>query len=161
MSVAQMRPTFTLRATQTTPEFIQCFRKRVTDNSLGYDCQFTTHHVIVSLQPSQRHFWSPWMNLEIRETGEGSEIFGRFSPHPSIWTAIMFSYLAIATICFFAIMFGISQQLAGQSPWAYVVIPIGLIIAAVLWLASKAGQRLAVDEMQQMRSIVESCVVKE
>ena len=158
MSVAQMRPTFLLRAPLTTAQLMHCIREHITDSSLDYDCQFATHHVIVSLRPAKRHFWSPWMNLEIREIGDGSEVFGRFSPHPSIWTAIMFSYLAIATVCFFAIMFGVSQQLAGQTPWAYLVIPIGLLISVGLWIASKAGQRLAFDEMQQMRSIVQNCV---
>ena len=158
MSVAQMRPTFVLRTPHTTTDVMHCVRLGLTDNSRDYECQFTSHHVIVSLQPTKRHFWSPWMNLEIREVDNASEVFGRFSPHPSIWTAFMFSYLGIAVLIFFATMFGISQQLAGQTPWAYFVIPCGLVIAAGLWFASKAGQRLALVEMEQMRSVVENCV---
>jgi hypothetical protein len=158
MSVAQMRPTFVLEAPLTTTDIMQCVRLGLTDGSLDYECQFTSHHVVVALQPTKRKFWSPWMNLEIREVDNASELFGRFSPHPSIWTAFMFSYLTIAVLIFFATMFGVSQQLAGQTPWAYFVIPCGLLIAAGLWFASKAGQRLAQVEMEQMRSVIENCV---
>lgn len=161
MSVAQMRPTFLLRARQNTTDVMQCVRLGLADSSHGYECQFTSHHVIVSLPPAERHFWSPWMNLEIREVEDTSEVFGRFSPHPSIWTAFMFSYLGIAVLIFFASMFGVSQQLAGQTPWAYFVIPCGLLIAAGLWFASKAGQRLAQVEMEQMRSVIEQCVASD
>lgn len=158
MSVAQMRPTFVLRASQSTSDVMQCVRLGLAESSPDYECQYTSHHVIVSLQPTKRHFWSPWMNLEIREVDNKSEVFGRFSPHPSIWTAFMFSYLGIAVLIFFASMFGVSQQLAGQTPWAYFMIPCGLLVAAGLWFASKAGQRLAQVEMQQMRSVIEECV---
>ena len=73
----------------------------------------------------------------------------------------MFSYLSIAVIIFFALMFGISQQLSGQSPWAYFTIPVGLILAAILWFASKAGQKLAQAEMQQLLGMLESCLASD
>jgi len=123
-----------------------------------YKGQFTGRHAMISIIESKRHFWSPWMNLEIRETDTGRHVFGRFSPHPSIWTGFMFAYLAIAAIVSFAAMFGLSQQLSGQPPWAYYIIPIGLIIATILWFAAKAGQNLANDEMQQMKASIEECL---
>lgn len=70
----------------------------------------------------------------------------------------MFAFLGLACLTFFAAMFGVSQQLSGQSPWAYVFIPIGLLIAAVLWFISKAGQKLAYDEMERMHAKIEECL---
>ena len=49
-------------------------------------------------------------------------------------------------------MFGVSQQISGELAWAYYVIPVGLIVAVLLWMISKAGQNLARAEMDQMRS---------
>jgi hypothetical protein len=69
----------------------------------------------------------------------------------------MFAYLSIGVIEFFAIMFGVSQQLAGESPWAYWIIPIGVAIAAILWAAAQAGQKLADQEMRRMKKAIEEC----
>jgi hypothetical protein len=55
-------------------------------------------------------------------------------------------------------MFGVSQQLSGQSPWAYTFIPAGLLVVAVLWFVSRTGQNLAHAEMEQMRSRIEECL---
>lgn len=142
MSAIRMRPTFLLETTLPISEVMQRFRDRVASSSPDYHGQFATNHAIVSLALSQRHFWSPWLNLEIKDCENVRQVFGRFSPHPSIWTAFMFSYLAIAVITFFALIFGVSQQLSGQLPWAYLTIPLGLMIATILWLASRAGQKL-------------------
>ncbi len=161
MSAVQMRPTFLLETPLPTAELMRRIRDRVANSADDYHGQFTSNHVMISLTPSKRHFWSPWMNLEVRDADQVRQIFGRFSPHPSIWTAFMFSYLSIAVIIFFALMFGISQQLSGQSPWAYFTIPLGVLLAAVLWFASKAGQKLAQVEMQQLRGMLETCLTNE
>ena len=123
-----------------------------------YRGQFAGDHAMISIVESERHFWSPWMHLEVRVGDAGPTVFGRFSPHPSIWTGFMFSYLSIAVIAFFAAMFGVSQQLSGQSPWAYYVIPGVLLLALILWFAAKTGQNLAQDEMKQMKARVEACL---
>ncbi len=158
MSAVQMRPTFLLETESSEEEVIQCFKDFVSLSPDDYHGQFTGHHAVISIHDSKRHFWSPWMHLEIRDKSQCREIFGRFSPHPSVWTGFMFSYLAIAVLIFFAAVFGLSQQLSGQSPWAYSFIPLGLFVAAILWFASKAGQRLAYSEMKQMKLKIEDSI---
>ena len=69
-----------------------------------------------------------------------------------------FSYLAIAVLMFFAAIFGMSQQLSGQTAWAYYFIPCGILIATILWFASKTGQKLAHSEMVRMKVSVEQCL---
>lgn len=168
MSSVRMRPTFQLETKMSAIDAMKCIQASFRKSKLPddpdqnrnsfYNGQFAGDHAMISIVDSKRHFWSPWMHLEIRANDTGQQIFGRFSPHPSIWTGFMFSYLSIGVIVFFAIMFGVSQQLSGQSPWAYYVIPIGLIIAMILWFAAKAGQNLAQDEMQTMKSVLEHCL---
>ena len=70
----------------------------------------------------------------------------------------MFSYLSIGVLMFFAAICGMSQQLTHQFPWAYGVLPAGLFAAALLWLASKVGQRLAQAEMAEMKADIEGCI---
>jgi len=113
---------------------------------------------MISIVESKRHFWSPWMHLEIRNDSQRRMVAGRFSPHPSIWTGFRFSFLGIGSLVFVAALFGISQQLSGQSPWAYIFIPIGLSVIALLWFISRTGQKLAREEMEQMKSRIEECL---
>ncbi len=77
---------------------------------------------------------------------------------PVFGARFLFSYLAIGVLVFFAAIVGVSQQLSRQSPNAYYFIPILLFVAAVLWIASKTGQRLAHVEMDTMRSTIEQCI---
>lgn len=181
MSTVQMRPTFLLETNLSSEESMERIRAIVTphsdhtphsdrvaphasdghsshDQGQNYRGQFTRNHAVISIDDSKRHFWSPWMHLEIRNTDAVRQISGRFSPHPSIWTGFIFSYLAIGVLVFFAMMFGVSQQLSSQSPWAYYLIPVGGLVAAILWFASKAGQKLAHDEMVQMKTELEESI---
>ena len=158
MSIAQMRPTFSLETEMSAEDVMQCIRASVTEVPEKYQGQFTSHHAMISIGESKRRFWSPWLNLEVRDDQPRRQIFGQFSPHPSIWTGFMFSYLAIAVLMFFFVILGISQQIAQQSPWAYGFIPLGLLIAFLLWFASKAGQKLAQAEMAQLKSSIETCL---
>ena len=162
MTTLQLRPTFELESELSQSCLMRCLGRTfgpggaAADRFLG---QFKGNHGLVSPTPKQRHVWSPWMHLEVLcEEGQAARVHGRFSPNPSIWTAIMFSYLGLATICFFAAMFGIAQQLTQQTPWAYAALPAGLVIAIVLWIISQAGQRLAREDMQEMLNLVECCV---
>ncbi len=133
-------------------------RAAVSDETGSFSGQYTDHHAMVSIVETNRHFWSPWMNIDIREQPQSRLVFCRFSPHPSIWTGFMFSYLALAVISFFAMMFGISQQLASQNPWAYFIIPGCAAVAGLLWVAAQAGQKLAHNEMRKMKAVIEGCL---
>ncbi len=158
MSTPRVRPTFSLNTELSANEVMRCVQSGLEHCAEKYHGQFTSRHAMISINPPQRHFWSPWLHLEVRESESGREVFGRFSPHPSIWTGFMFAWLVIAVLIFFAAMFGISQQIAGENPWALYLIPVLFLIALGLWIGSQAGQRLAHDEMIRMKSSIEQCV---
>ena len=70
----------------------------------------------------------------------------------------MFAYLALSTLAFFSVILGWSQLLASQSPWGFFLIPVWVVIAVSLWIASQAGQQLSITEMQELRSLIEGVV---
>jgi len=117
-------------------------------------------HRIIALHRSLRHFWSPWAHLDVRmpsaEDGDDPQascvVVLRFSPNPPLWFAIMFTYLALATIAFFALCFGVSQWLAGEAPTALWALPITLAIALAIVLAARVGQTLAHEQMLLIRA---------
>ncbi len=73
----------------------------------------------------------------------------------------MFSYLALAVLVFFSLVFGASQVLAGQSSFAFLGVPIWCLIAVGLWLASQTGQRLAHSEMEFLYRLVHDSVAED
>ena len=158
MTVGPMRPTYLLESAISADALMECLQRAFAQHPDEFQSQFRRGHAMVSILESKRHFWSPWLHLETHEMDQGCLLRVRFSPHPSIWTGFMFAYLALVVVGFFALMMGISQQLAQQSPWAYWVIPGCLAIAVILWLASQAGQRLANAEMRRMKEVIESCL---
>ena len=158
MSVPRMLPTFLLETEKSVEQGLDCVRQAVENSPADYMGKFSGHHAMIGISKSKRHFWSPWMNLEVRDTESRREVFVRFSPHPSIWTGFMFCYFAIGVLVFFAAMLGMAQQLIQQTAWGYYFIPAGLLIAFLLWLASRIGQKLADSEMRQMKLTIQGCI---
>jgi hypothetical protein len=113
---------------------------------------FDRLHVLIA--PKQRKFWSPWLNLDLHADATGVEAFGRFSPHPSVWTGFAAAYLLLGTIGFFAAIFGMSQWMVGTLPWALLGTLGCAAVAALMGWASQVGQRLARAEMTQLRAIL-------
>ena len=159
--MAKLRPTFRLGTNIPPDALMKCIRLAVSNSSEDFVAQFTDRNAMISINPAKRHFWSPWLHLDVRSEETGDCVVGRFSPHPSIWTGFMFSYLAIGVLVFFCLVFGVSQQIAGQSAWAYWGVPIGIVAAAALWFAAQAGQNLAHVEMQQLKTLVEQCLSRD
>lgn len=123
-------------------------------------------HRMIALDPSIRHTWSPWAHLDLREPDEAhgddpdaqSIAVLRFSPNPALWFAIMFSYLTLATIAFFALCWGGAQMIMHNPPWALWVIPVTLAIALAIVVAARIGQRLAHEQMLQMRGALRAAL---
>lgn len=141
-------------------------------------CPFPGHrqglHLQLAVPPKQRHRWSPWLTLEVREplpmphlpatvsTGANpppeAEVFARFNPSPAIWTGYILASLAIITTMIGAAMWGLAQVITENPPTALWVVPIGVLALVVMWALSAAGQRLAADEMHAMRNAIESAI---
>ena len=68
----------------------------------------------------------------------------------------MFSYLSIAVIIFFALMFGILNNCRANHRGPTSRFRWGCWLPPVLWFASKAGQKLAQVEMEQCDSLIEN-----
>ncbi len=117
---------------------------------------FDRLHVLIA--PRERRFWSPWLNLDLHATAEGVDAFGRFSPHPSVWTGFAAAYLLLGSVSFFSAIFGLSQWMVGGAPWALVGTAICAVLAALLWWTSLIGQRLARTEMALLREIVQQAL---
>lgn len=156
------RPTFALTVPAAAESVQLRLKQRLTDPKLevtwartpgaGAAAERAETHVLITFRPEHRHFWSPWLHLDLMVEPQHTRISGRFSPHPSVWTGFAFGYLALAVLSFFALVFGYSQSTIGSSPVALGAIPIAAAIAALMWWSAQIGQRLARDQMGQIRA---------
>lgn len=108
---------------------------------------------------SSAHLWSPQLRLELQQVDGRTDIHARFSPHPHVWTM----YLAIHAFGAFgtlgAAVFGLSQHLAGQSPWALWALPISPVLAGLVWALAFVGQGFGAEQMYVLRRFVEEALV--
>jgi len=158
MKTAKFRPTFSFPTELTARQVIKLVKEDLQQNPELYHGQFASEYAIIGTAGKNRHFWSPWLQIEVREEEDSKQVFGRFTPHPNVWTGIVFINLVLACCLFFGTIIAVSQQMAGEPPWGYVSIPVCALIAVIVWLVAQAGQRLAESEMEELQSRIQRCL---
>lgn len=107
------------------------------------------------------HVWSPRLMLYVVSKDDGSEALrGRFSPHPNVWTCFLALYAVLGMAGVLAAMFGISQCIIDQPPWALWGVPISMALIAFVYGAAFIGQWLGAEEMHVLRSFVDQALRK-
>ncbi|MBL4591243.1 MAG: hypothetical protein JKY96_04720 [Phycisphaerales bacterium] len=156
MPLAKMRPTFEFPSKLTQDQTVEQLRTLIDKDHHPDDGRIAGTHLMLVIPPTARHFWSPWLHIEVHEEDQHASVHGRFSPNPSIWTGYMLAYSAILVLLFFAGIFGVAQLMMNNTPWAFAIIPIFLIIAAAMYWSSLVGQRLANDQMHELHDAVQA-----
>lgn len=153
-----IRPTFDhtldLTVTQTAEALFAAI-----DPGGEYPITVCGNHVVLTVPPTARHFWSPYLSMEAVETGNGTELHGRFSPKPAVWTGFMLGYISLITAGFFGLMFGVSLMMIGRSSaLAFVLAMVFLLSALGMYFMSQVGQRLAHAQMVELHKLVRTAL---
>ncbi len=112
-------------------------------------------HFNITVPDRQRRFWSPHLTVQLTAEDGATVLHARFNPHPSIWTAVMFAYLALGTIAVSAAVWGGVELLLDRTPIAFLIVPACfLLVGAVFWI-TYLGQVVADDQMTQLREDLE------
>lgn len=159
MEHPRVRPTFELTA----PLSLREAMARITSHlarAKGSVEPMMVRDEIVELvpHPSTVHMWSPQLRLELSEVDGQTKIHARFSPHPHVWTLYMAIHAFGAFGTLGAAVFGLSQHLAGQSPWALWALPVSPLLAALVWALAFVGQGLGAEQMYLLRRFVEDAL---
>lgn len=155
-----LRPTVHLPSALAAEALLDRFERMLADRDSPCEGNVLGRHVTLRIHASERHFWSPWLNIEIEPVPSGGSILhARFSPHPNIWTMVALSYLTMSVVFMIGGCFGLAQWWIQRPPTALWAMPLALLVSAALWVLSQVGQRLAAAEMEmldrQMRRLAE------
>ena len=144
-----MRPKFDFDFPIEQPRALDLLKSIMDNTDHPIEGRAAGNHLMLVIPIKQRHFWSPWLNLEATtQLPNTTHIAGRFAPNPAVWTGFMMVYASLIVLAFLTIIFAVSQLIMHNNPWALqFLIPI-ILIAAVMYWSSLIGQRIAQDQMQ-------------
>lgn len=153
-------PTFDIPLERPRDEVITQLSDWVLHATCPFEGRMLAHHLTLTVCERDRHFWSPWLTLDVREQPDedGCHVHGRFNPHPSIWSAVIFSGLALMTISFVAACWGMAQLLMDRSPMAWLIIPACFCLAGALYWISHIGQAIADEQMDRIRAGIDEAL---
>ncbi len=117
-------------------------------------------HVVLTLPPEQRSFWSPWLTVELTPRDGTTHLHAMFSPHPSVWTGFAFAYLVLGAVGAVALVIAGSAAMLPDSDqgWALWLAGGAALAMVAMWTASQLGQRRARDQMATLRGELDRAI---
>lgn len=149
-----MRPKFEVHVPLSADEVMQRLRTALAADGCRVSGPVAKRHAELAVAEGEAHFWSPHLGLDVSDDGGGAKIYGRYGPHPHVWTLFVLFYAIVTFGSLFGLMFGISQWISEQPAWGLWSAPIGGVAALVIYLAALFGQRLGDDQMALLRELV-------
>ncbi len=115
--------------------------------------------VCLRVPESERHYWSPRLNLSLDSDGEGrTRVEGIYGPNANMWSSFLYGYLLVGTGGLFSGILGYCQWTLGMQPWGLWVLVILGAIALGLYLLAQLGQKLAAQQTFKLHQIYEAAV---
>ncbi|MFO0697290.1 MAG: hypothetical protein U0230_27180 [Polyangiales bacterium] len=159
----RMRPRFEVELTVPTETIVKRMVSVMQEESCAIRGEVRPRGAELRLKTGQRHFWSPFLSIAFYDDeAEGKTyLVGRFAPHPDVWTFFLCLYGLYFMVGLFGAMYGVSQWIIKQPPWAFWSVPLCLGLFAFTYGAAFIGQGLGAEQMYLMRTFVDRCLEDE
>ncbi len=154
----RVRPRFELRTQDSRDVTLQKIRDALAQEEAIQGLILTSGKVELVPHPNKQNFWSPQLTIEISDEEDGATLQARFGPHPHVWTLYVAIHAIGAITTLGTFIFGLSQHLAGQTPWALWLLPTAPILAALVWMLAFVGQGLGAEQMYSLRHFLEQAI---
>lgn len=115
--------------------------------TLQYELEVTEH---------DRHTWSPFLNLLLEEGDDGTHLRGRFGPNASVWTMFVAAYTVLGLSGGIGLIVASSQWSIQQPATGLYVTVLTALLAVVVYVVGKVGEKLAQEDMERIRAYVET-----
>ena len=147
-----LRPTFSIALALPRDEAIEAIRARFTGTpELAGRWRGKGMWAELYLPETERRLWSPYLSIRVDKRDQGSSLFGRFAPHPEVWTFFMFLYFLVGFIVLFGGTLGYVQWTSDETAWGLWAVWIGVPILGLVHVASTVGARLGQEQMHRLR----------
>lgn len=158
MTSIRIRPRFQERISRSPESLMQLFEQQLMDSERR--CVGTIipdNHVLIKINPSERHFWSPqlWLTFDTEPNGN-TLLRGLYGPSPSVWTLFVFGYGALGVAALFIAMAGLAQlNLDMPAPilWA---LPVIALLALGIYITAQIGQKLGAQQTFELHHFLET-----
>lgn len=155
MTGPRLRPRFELVAPGRPADVLHALRASLEAPDAPCVGHVLAPHARLAVHEADRHFWSPHLEVEVTAHPDGAHLRGLFGPHPSVWTFFAALYAVLIFAGAGCLIFGGSQWMLGQPPWALWGVPAALFLLGGVYGITLSGQNLAQEQMWQLRSILE------
>jgi len=151
-----MRPTFSVRLSDDGRSVMERLNAKLQRPEPHFSGQVLKRHAYLQVPRQKRSLLSPYLNVQLHEREDGgTDLRGRFSPHPAVWTGFMAVYGVLAMIGLAGLMFGWAQVTVDEYPWGFWVAPGCVALFGFVYGAAFIGQGLTATEMHDLRCFVE------
>ena len=147
-----LRPTFTRHFSMAREEAVAALRARLADTrELAGRWRGKGRWAELDRPEHERRLWSPYLSVRFDTEDEGCTLFGRFAPHPEVWTFFMFLYGLVAFLALFGGTLGYVQWASDEAAWGLWAVWIGVPFLGLLHLAGHVGARLGQAQMVRLK----------
>lgn len=155
MDRPHMRPRLEIVVPANIDSVLQEFEQRVAHPTCTCQGKLASNHLQVEVGPERKHFWSPMLDVTLRETPEGTLLLGRFGPHPNVWTLYVFLYSALAFTGVVALSWALAQMALDQAPTALWVMLAAAVLAGFTWWTGRMGASIGHAQMEDLFRMVD------
>ena len=116
-------------------------------------------NVFLKVSESERHYWSPELNMTVEKESGKTQIREVIGPNPAVFTLTMFLIFFAGTLFLFTLMYLFSQlTLDMDTSLTWVVIGICFVLFVVISLFMFYGRIKAKPQMEMMRDYIEEII---
>jgi len=118
------------------------------------------NHIELKIPTSQRHYWSPKMNIWVDEDKNGTSLSCVVGPNTNIWNVFMIFYIIALSITTIGIVIGFYQKFNHETPYFFWAAPIGLLFLLGINFAARIGQYWGETQVKQLKGFISMCIDK-
>ncbi len=156
MIPAAMRPKFVIRVALPAEEVLQRMDHFFAHGSRKIRGRVLGRHMYLTVPRERQRFWSPTLDVDVLPDERGCELRGYFGPLPNVWTMFLAMYAVLILVGGAALLIACSQFILGQSPSALLALPLCILLAGLLYLASLSGQKISADQIREIRTALDA-----
>ncbi len=158
MTSIRIRPRFQQHVTRNSESLMQLFEQQLVTCEHGcVGLIIPTNHVLLQINPSERHFWSPQLWLTFDDKADGKTLIrGLYSPSNSVWTLFVFGYGVLGMSALFITLAGLTQLNLDMSAPILWALPFIALFALGIYIAAQVGQKLGVQQTFQLHQFLET-----